>query len=334
MFRRASVAVLLPWAVAGMIGFFAFGCAHPPVLVATTHPPLPPPVSLAETSGVWDWVFRSTNTQGDVRVEQEEWHLQQKGQDVQGYYDRSVTMMSTDERLFRCNRQMGFTRYTRVRVAGTVAGEKLMLREVGFEARPGPCDDGARNLVHYVGVVGQATIKLQWAPDAGQTLHRRDGAGVADAIDPAAKRLLTEVAAPARAGDVRSMGAGLGGTWEWELKSIDAEGDERIEREVWHLTEDADGIGGYYERIVERVRGDGAFACNAADRFATTTRYTVRGARMGDKLTLTETDFKAGKSACDNGQRRLDTYHGVVSPEGDEIVLSWGPGNQLLRRRR
>ena len=32
-----------------------------------------------DTSGVWDWMFRSTDDQGDMRVEQEEWHLVQKG---------------------------------------------------------------------------------------------------------------------------------------------------------------------------------------------------------------------------------------------------------------
>ena len=346
MFRRAHGGVPLSRVLAGIASIFgglvgtaglggmAGGCAHAPVPTAKPVAKVEPSAPRAEATGVWDWVFRSTNSQGDVRVEQEEWHLQQKGADVQGYYDRSVTMMSTDERLFRCNRQMGFTRFTHVRVAGSVEGENLRLRELAFEAKPGPCDDGARNLVEYVGVVGEATLKLLWAPDAGQTLHRRAGAASADASDPAAARLLTAVTTLAPSGGARPGGAGIGGSWEWELKSIDAEGDERSEREVWHLTEDSDGIGGFYERTVTRVRGDGTFSCNAAGRYETVTRYTLKGARLGDKLTLAETDFKASRSACDNGQRRLDTYHGVVSADGDEIVLSWGPGNQLLRRRR
>ena len=85
----------------------------------------------------------------------------------------------------------------------------------------------------------------------------------------------------------------VGGTWVWELRSIDAEGDERNEREEWHLTETADGVGGYYDRTVARMRGDGSsFTCNNQPRYETTTRYNVSGQRFGDKLTLTETDYQ------------------------------------------
>src|SRR2546423_19745 len=49
----------------------------------------------------------------------------------------------------------------------------------------------------------------------------------------------------------------VGGTWVWELRSIDAEGDERMEKEEWHLAENPDGVSGYYDRTVARVRGDG-----------------------------------------------------------------------------
>src|SRR3954471_9615471 len=74
----------------------------------------------SDASGTWDWMFRSTDDQGDMRVEQEEWHLAQKGLHIEGYYDRAVTMMSVDERLFRCNQRLGFTKTTRVRVAGQI----------------------------------------------------------------------------------------------------------------------------------------------------------------------------------------------------------------------
>ncbi len=60
--------------------------------------------------------FRSSDDQGDLRVEQEEWHLSQSGAQIDGYYDRAVTMLSTDERLFRCNQKLGFTKVTRVKI--------------------------------------------------------------------------------------------------------------------------------------------------------------------------------------------------------------------------
>ena len=282
-----------------------------------------------DASGTWDWMFRSTDDQGDMRVEQEEWHLSQKGGHIDGYYDRAVTMMSVDERLFRCNQRLGFTKTTRVRVAGQIEGDRIVLREVGFEAKPGPCDDGARNLVAYIGVLHGATLALRWGPEAGQTLVRRtDSAGH------------TPLNADDVGGDVRQASmqtsdtpAPVGGTWVWELRSIDAEGDERLEREEWHLAEGPDGIHGFYDRIVKRVRGDGTFVCNGQERYETSTRYTVVGQRFGDRMSLTEVDYKAQPTGCDNALRRLDTYQGHLA-DGDSLVLSWGPGNQLLRRKR
>jgi hypothetical protein len=280
-----------------------------------------------DASGTWDWMFRSTDDQGDMRVEQEEWHLRQRGARIEGYYDRAVTMMSVDERLFRCNQRLGFTKTTRVRITGSIEGDRVTLREVGFDAKPGPCDDGARNLVAYIGILRGATLALRWGPEAGQTLVRRTDAGHAPLVQ-------------SEGGDVRTASMAeapatpLGGTWVWELRSIDAEGDERTEREEWHLTESADGIGGYYDRTVGRVRGDGSnFSCNNLPSYETTTRYNVTGQRFGEKVTLTETDYRASRSPCDNALRRLDSYQGHVA-DADSLILSWGPGNQLLRRKR
>ena len=311
----------------------ASGCAatapHARTATATRAAAVAPGSS--DASGTWDWMFRSTDDQGDMRVEQEEWHLAQKGTRIEGYYDRAVTMMSVDERLFRCNQRLGFTKTTRVRVAGQLEGDRIVLREVAFEAKPGPCDDGARNLVAYIGVLHGATLALRWGPEAGQTLVRRsDNSG----HTPLAGGEST-------GGDVQHASmqsneptAPLGGTWIWELRSIDAEGDERLEREEWHIAENPDGLSGYYDRTVARVRGDGTnFTCNNQPRYETTTRYNVNGQRFGDKLTLTETDYKASRSPCDNALRRLDTYQGHVA-DADSLILSWGPGNQLLRRKK
>ena len=285
-----------------------------------------------DASGTWDWMFRSQDDQGDERIEQEEWHLVQRNGRIEGYYDRRVTMLSVDERLFKCNQKLGFTKETHVRIAGQVASGRVVLREVDFEAKPGPCDDGARNLVEYSGTVHGEKLALQWAPQAGQTLIRREGGA------PLAPLVRTaEFTGESGGAQNASMNvsAELGGTWEWELRSIDAEGDERLEREEWHLTETADGIRGYYDRTVKRVRGEGTFTCEGQsfERIQTATRYTVVGQRFGNKFMLTETDFKADRAPCDNAKRRLDKYNGQVS-DADSLILSWGPGNQLLRRKR
>lgn len=287
----------------------------------------------ADVSGVWDWSFRSPDDQRNERFEQEEWHLKQKGTRIEGYYDRVVDMRSLDDRLFRCNQKSSFTKVTRVHVAGEVlpGGNQVQLREVSYESQPGPCDDGARNLVKYDGVLMGANLALRWGPEAGQVLVRRAaGTGRRSLADLV--RFEGGVGGNVQnASHVAASTAPVEGTWEWELRSIDAEGDERFEREEWHLTESGEGIRGYYDRTVRRVRGDGVFSCNKQERFETTTRYTIVGQRVNGKLMITEVAYKAEPSACDNALRRLDTYHGAVS-DPDTLMLSWGPGNQLLRR--
>jgi hypothetical protein len=308
-----------------LVGVVLTGCTHQKLQVARPTPVAAPVAPAPDASGIWDWIFRSTDEQGDMRVEQEEWHLLQQGSRVEGYYDRAVTMMSTDERLFRCNQKLGFTKLTRVRVRGQVEGEHVVLREVDFEAKPGPCDDGARNLVEYNGTLRGGTLALRWGPQAGQTLVRRTDGGHTP-LEPATNT--EEASTPGVDASVP-----VAGTWEWELRSIDAEGDERLEHEEWHLDETAEGIRGYYDRVVRRVRGDGVFRCNGEGRFDTTTRYTIVGQRFADRVTLTEVDYKAEPTRCDNALRRLDSYQGQIA-DAETLILSWGPGNQLLRRRR
>jgi hypothetical protein len=310
---------------------FVWGCAPQTAVRARSTVPKVAVAAPSDAAGVWDWMYRSTDDQGDMRVEQEEWHLRQNGPNIEGWYDRAVTLMSTDERLFRCNQKLGFTKLTRVRVAGKLQGEKVQLREVGFDAKPGPCDDGARNLVEYQGTLRGSTLALRWGPEAGQTLVKRtpDISGqqqnlaqtMGESFEPQTRQAAMESSVP------------VDGSWEWELRSIDADGDERLEREEWHLAEGPDGIHGYYDRTVKRVRGDGVYTCNNQDRFETATRYTVVGQRFGEKLSLTEVDYKAQSTGCDNALRRLDSYQGHLA-DGDSLVLSWGPGNQLLRRKR
>ena len=307
----------------------SLGCAPQPALRARTTMPRVAQANPAEVSGVGDWIYRSTDDQGDRRVEEEEWHLLQTGTRIEGWYDRAVTLMSTDERLFRCNQKLGFTKFTRVRVSGKLEGDHVQLREVGFDAKPGPCDDGARNLVEYSGVIQGGQLTLRWGPEAGQTLVKRAPSDVQSqqlaqqvgGIEPETRQAALEQSVP------------VDGAWIWELRSIDADGDERLEREEWHLAEGPDGIHGYYDRTVKRVRGDGVYTCNNQDRFETATRYTVVGQRFGEKLNLTEVDYKAQPTSCDNAMRRLDTYQGHLA-DGESLVLSWGPGNQLLRRKR
>jgi hypothetical protein len=241
-----------------------------------------------------------------------------------------VDMRSLDDRLFRCNQKIHFSKFTRVKIAGRIEGSHVILREVSFEAKPGPCDDGARNLVEYRGVISGPHLALRWGQESGQqTLVRRVDPGRTPLVEFANWSESPNTAQKKTPG----VSAPVSGTWEWELRSIDAEGDERLEREEWHIEEGSEGIRGYYDRTVRRVRGEGMHECNKKDRYETSTRYTVVGQRFGEHVTLTEIDYKSEKSPCDNALRRLDSYRGAVS-DADSLVLSWGQGSQLLRRKR
>ena len=309
--------------IVGLLG----ACAHrPPPVVLAPAPPRP------EVTGVWDWVFRTNDEQGNLRVEQEEWHLTQRGSRIEGYYDRALTLLSLDDHLFRCNQQLGFTKFTRVRVAGSIEGAEVRVEEVGFDAKPGPCDDGARLLNQYHGELKDSTMRLEWAQRPGeQTLLRRP--------HPGGPRLAEMVGLEDRpagvvdeAYDHRSA-LPIHGAYAWDLRSVDAEGDERSEHEVWYLDEEGGEVRGYYDRQVLRVREGGTFACNGERRYETRVRFEVAGHRTGDALVLRETGYKVEPGPCDNRLRRLDTYHGSVAASGHELVLSWGSANQVLRRQ-
>ena len=75
------------------------------------------------------------------------------------------------------------------------------------------------------------------------------------------------------------------------------------------------------------------FACNSSPQIKSTTRFTVKGQRFGEKLSISETDYQLQPSPCETGQRRLDSYQGSVLPEG-QLMLNWSGGHQILRRKR
>lgn len=299
----------------------ALGCAHAPPRrpAAAPVPAAAAPAKPLDLSGTWDWVLRSQNNQGDVRVEQEEWHLTQSGARVQGYYERQVMVMSMDQRPFRCNNALGYTRTIRARLQGELSGDQLVLREVSVDASPSPCDSTARGPQTYQGQSQGDSLLLQPQSGDRQRLTRRLGgaamASLGAALPPAASQRPVD------------------GVWDWTLRAVDADGDMRDEREEWHLTEQDGEIRGYYERLLRRKRATGVFSCNGAPLIDISTRYTVRGQRFGERISISEIDFQAERHPCENALRRLDSYQGALSPTGQELLLSWGNGSQLLRRR-
>jgi hypothetical protein len=139
---------------------------------------------------------------------------------------------------------------------------------------------------------------------------------------------------PGRPSDLSEPPANIEGLWTWEHRGPLPSGDEKVEREEWHLVQEGNTITGYYDRAVHQISTDGhAYRCSAALDFRVTTRYQITGEVRGSRVLLQERNFEILEgSPCDDGRRRLDAYHGQAG--SGEIRLMWGVGTQVLRRAR
>jgi len=342
-----AVLKLLTAGVAATI-FAAGGCA-----TGTAGPVTAQRSSNAAVAGVWDGLVRATVSDGaaagDTRVERQEWHLEQRGATISGYYVAKLTFTSGDGRPYVCSRQPSFSALVRFDVRGKVRGNALDLVEVSQHASGGPCSLGARPLTQYRAQVAGDVITLV-TPKDRQTLRRNtahheddDGPTLASTEAPtstAAAEAASTLAERLRehmrmSGSAQSqLPADVSGVWIWEHRGQAPTGDEKQEREEWHVDQEGDRISGYYDRVVREVSTDGqAFRCSMNTEFEIATRYRIRGEVRGNQLVIYENGFEVLEpNACDNGQRRLDAYEGLAS--GDEVRLLWGAGGQVLHRPR
>src|SRR3954462_7725461 len=86
---------LLLMGIAAGLQATALGCAASSHLHSHAQTATSPSVQVA---GVWDGTFRQTVTEGmaagDTREERQEWHLDQRGRTVSGYYMATLTFTS------------------------------------------------------------------------------------------------------------------------------------------------------------------------------------------------------------------------------------------------
>lgn len=286
-------------AIALLVG----GCAAAPRR-AQRDAPSP---RMTSVSGVWTWEHRGVlPTTGDMRIQEEVWHLEQVGNSVQGHYDSAVTEISGDGNPYRCNRELSFTKRTRYQVRGSVSNGHVRMEETDYTADVGPCDDGLRALDRYVGDIQAEAIVLSWG--TGQQVL---------------KRVSIDHAPPA---------PDLAGEWRWEHKTVDVDGDRRVEQERWVLEQNDGEILGHYESTVTITAGsERPFHCNQANEFTTHARFDVVGRiEEGNRLVLRETAVQVDPGPCDPGRRRLASYRGSFADGA--IMLDWGAGRQTLRR--
>jgi hypothetical protein len=324
----------------------AGGCAAHPVKPAETAAYVTAPSQIA---GVWNAVSQTTIQQGmgagDTRIEKEEWHLVQAGNAITGYYVAALTFVSGDGRPYVCSRQPQFSALLRFNIGGQVHGADVQIEELGQESarQTAHCDPGLRELTRYSGRLEGDVLTLV-SGEQRRTLYRirhPDGAdgllaatgpapAMADGFEPSPSdgpRAPVSSSAPSDTTDVS-------GLWVWEHEGLIPGGDEKQEREEWHVSQDGAALSGYYDRTVHQISLDGhAYRCSMAADFQIVTRYRFTGEIRGDHVAIYESSFEVlDPNPCDNGKRRLDAYEGQASP--DELRLVWGVGGQVLHRAR
>jgi hypothetical protein len=316
----------------------AGGCAgrHPAAVTVATN--------ASQVSGVWDGVNRTTIDAGmgagDTRIEKQEWHLSQEGDAIAGYYIAALTFVSGDGRPYVCSRQPQFSTVQRFDVSGHVRAGAIEIEEVMQRAAQSRCDPGARHLSHYSGQLKGDVLTLVPEDSAGlrQTLYRNRAPGDDAGPELVLANVPTESPFPSLSdgpGALQSQQpADVSGLWVWEHRGAAVGGDDKQEREEWHVTQEGARLTGYYDRVVRQVSADGhAYRCSMSLDFQISTRYQISGEVRGNQIVIYENSFEVlDPSSCDNGKRRLDAYEGQAGT--DELRLVWGVGGQVLRRAR
>jgi hypothetical protein len=314
--------------------------------------------SPTQVSGVWDAVSRSTIDAGmgagDTRIEKQEWHLSQQGDAIVGYYIAALTFVSGDGRPYVCSREPQFSTVQRFDVSGRVRADSVEIEEVTQRAAEGRCDPGARPLSRWTGKLRGDVLTLA-SEGLRETLYRNrapgPGGGAVDGAAGAAAGgagdnptpAVTSAPEPSPFPSLATEGAAalqsqqpvdVSGLWIWEHRGAAPGGDDKQEREEWHVTQDGARLSGYYDRVVRQVSVDGhAYRCSMSLDFQISTRYQISGEVRGSQIVIYENSFEVLEpSSCDNGKRRLDAYEGQAS--ADELRLVWGVGGQVLRRAR
>lgn len=124
----------------------------------------------------------------------------------------------------------------------------------------------------------------------------------------------------------------VAGIWDWQALFRTENGDLQAEQESWFLQRKNTRVFGRYLRVLTRISMDGrVFGCNGKHRYVVRTVFTLEGKAEASRLFIKESKYQVQQNPCDTSPQRLDEYTGWLTSKG--LVLSWGKGNQVLRRR-
>lgn len=327
MLRRGVLAVVISLA----------GCAGRGVPSAVPKPSVPERPTLA---GLWEGLTRSTvrdgAAAGDTRIERQVWKLIQHDDAVTGTCIIELTMISGDGRPYQCSQDTHLQALIRVEVKGHLTADGVHVDDVGQPQIEGPCALSMHPPRSFqLRVRGNTMVVSDGSNQL--SLTRRPPSNDDDKLFATASHP-APVVAPAHlnllAAEEDAPLASAEGYWQWDHTSAVAGGDEKTEREEWHLVQEGDRISGHYDRWVRQLSTDGhPYRCSGSLEFRVGTRYRVTGEVRGNSVTIYERAYEILEGeACDQGRHHLDAYQGRIGD--DEIRLLWGTGVQVLRRGR
>lgn len=124
----------------------------------------------------------------------------------------------------------------------------------------------------------------------------------------------------------------VAGAWFRSARAANRHGDLQMEHEEWMLEVRGRRVTGRCDRTVTILSADGRpFRCNGEISLTRRTRYDVEGRVEGARVEISEIEYEVDPGPCEDGQRMLDAYSGVVG--ADRLTLRWEGGEQVLARR-
>ena len=141
------------------------------------------------------------------------------------------------------------------------------------------------------------------------------------------------------AANIAAPGPEISGVWDAVSHATIGDGagngDVRIEKQEWHLTQSGSAIRGYYIAALTFVSGDGRpYVCSRQPQFSTLQRFEVAGRVRDGSIEIQETGLAgaAAQNRCDPGTRTLARYRGLL--DGDVLTLVSGQRQTRLYRIR
>lgn len=262
-------------------------------------------------AGVWDLVQERSVNKGDKRIDRHELQLTESGGSLHAVWTRSATWVSQNGQPYACNGRPRYRLSSRTILRET---DSTQFAVIATQNQDLPC--------------GSLSMKKSACS------LRANGENLELACGKATWRMNKRSDAPLPLAIAAAQGNKLTGVWTWHHRSLDRDGDIKIESESWQLVQSGNRVRGFYTREVLVQSGDGRrFRCNDQLQYRNVARFQVEGNSAGGAFRLKEIAYETKPNACESGHRLLDQYLGMLESRGGFLRLRWNKGSQRLSRR-